>query len=149
MKNLLLAASLVLASCASTAPGSVPIAAEGPVARTIERVLSRTEVYMAAEVQLIPLTEQDRGVIEAAIMTARVMTAMPEADGDLLMVTMSGIMGLHDGYLMVDLSLDQLEREIYLEDTARLRSLFSSVSIHASVDRDMPRINERRAVPVN
>ena len=133
MKNLILAASLVLASCASTSPGSVPTAPDGPVVRTIERVLQRTEAYMAAPEQLIPLTEQDRSVIEAAIMTARVMTSMPEADGSMLLVTMTGIMGLHDSYLMMDLSLDQLEREIYLEDTARLRSLFSSVNIHASL----------------
>jgi len=133
MKNLILAASLVLASCASTSPGSVPVAPDGPVIRTIERVIVRTEAYMDAEVQLVPLSEQDRSVIEAAIMTARVMTSMPEADGSLLLVTMSGIMGLHDSYLMLDLELDQLEREIYLEDTARLRSLFESVSIHASL----------------
>jgi len=124
---------LVLASCATTSPGSVPVSPNGPVARTIERVLQRTEAYMGMEEPPFAISEEQLGPIEAAIMTARVMTSMPEADGSLLLVTMSGIMGLHDALVMADPALDQLEREIYLEDTARLRSLFESVNIHASL----------------
>jgi len=133
MKNLLLMLPLLVASCASTSPGSVPIAPDGPVSRTIERVLQRTEAYMEMESPPLPLPDEARGQIEAAIMTVRVMTALPEVSGDLLLVTMSGIIGLHDTMIQMDPALDQLEREIYLEDSARLVSLFESVDIRASV----------------
>ena len=43
---------------------------------------------------------------------------------------MAGLMDFHDAMVTLDVALDQLEREIYLEDTARLRSLFQAVSIH-------------------
>jgi hypothetical protein len=56
---------------------------------------------------------------------------MEEVSGSMLLGTMSGVMDLHDTYIMVDEDLDQLERDIYLEDTARLRSLFDSASVHA------------------
>jgi hypothetical protein len=134
MKKLILSLGLVLASCASVQPGSVPVA-DGPVARTIERVLVRSEGYLAMEQPPLPIPEEYRGPIEAAILTARTMTALPEVSGDLLLVTMGGLMDMHDAMVMSDPALDQLEREIYLEDTARLRSLFSSVDIHASAAR--------------
>lgn len=136
MKNFLIAMSLVLASCTSTMPGSVPIAPDGPVARTIERVLVRTEAYLADPELHQPITLEQREVIEAAIFTARTMTQMPEVSGDLLLVSMAGLMQLHDALVETDPDLDQLEREIYLEDTARLRSLFQSVNIHAELVRN-------------
>jgi hypothetical protein len=132
MKNLLLTLSLVLASCASVQPGNVPVA-EGPVARTIERVLVRTEDYMTMPEPPLPIPEAAYGQVEAAIEVARAMVLMPEASGDMLAVTMAPIMGLHDALVQLDPALDELERAVYLEDTARLASLFDAVSIHAPV----------------
>jgi hypothetical protein len=132
MKNLLISLSLVLASCASTSPGSVPVA-EGPVARTIERVLSRTEAYMEKEEPIVPISEEVRKQVSAAILTARVMTSLPEVSGDVLTFTMRPIIQLHDAFVRADDTLEQLELEIYLEDTARLVSLFQSVNVHASL----------------
>lgn len=131
MKNLLIIPTLALAACVST-PGSVPVA-EGPVARTIERVLERTETYMAMEAPPLPIDEEMRGQVAAAISVARAMVLLPEANGDTLVVTMSPIMDLHDVMVMHDPELDPLERDIYLESTARLRSLFESVAIHEPV----------------
>lgn len=128
MKKLLIIPMLTLVACAST-PGSVQIA-DGPVARTIERVLERTEAYMATETLHAEITEELRGQVVAAIEVARTMLLMPEASGDMLLITMGSIMSLHDHMVMSDPALDQLEREIYLESTERLRSLFASVSIH-------------------
>ena len=130
MKNLLLTATLLVASCASVQPGNVPVA-DGPVARTIERVLQRTEAYMESEAPPFAIGEDVRGQVAAAIQVARAMALLEEASGDMLMITMLPIMGLHDNLVIMDLALDDLEREIYLEDTARLRSLFESVRIHA------------------
>lgn len=126
MKNLLIIPTLALAACVST-PTSVPIA-DGPVARTIERVLDRTQELMDAAPPALGVEEQ-RGPIGAAIKVARAMTLLPEADGDMLWVAMGSIMSLHD-YLVAFMVEDELEREIYLESTARLRSLFNSVAIH-------------------
>ena len=138
MKNLLLALTMLAASCASVQPGNVPVDPDGPVARTIERVLVRTEGYIAAPPGGVELDAQIVEQVEAAIVVARTMTSMPETSGSMLLVTMGGIMQLHDNLVMVALSsgelLDgQLEADIYLEDTARLRSLFESVSIYASL----------------
>lgn len=132
MKNLLLSLSLVLASCVSAAPGKVPIEQGGPVARTIERVLLRTEDYMTMPSPPIQLEEEVSDQVEAAIMVARTMVMLPEVSGDILYVTMAPVMELHDAYVMMDPALDELERAIYLEDTTRLTSLFSAVSIHAA-----------------
>ncbi len=130
MKNLrLLLPVLMLVACATT-PSQVPVQ-NSYVSATIERVLVRTEAYMEA-----PTVDIDEGIksqVEAAVMVARTMTAMPEASGDVLLVTMSPIMSLHDVMVTADPDLDPLERDIYLEDTIRLRSLFNSVSIHASL----------------
>lgn len=120
---------LVLVACATT-PSQVPVQ-NSYVSATIERVLVRTEAYMEA-----PTIELDDGIqsqVEAAVMVARTMTALPEASGDLLLVTMAPIMSLHDMMVLADPDLDPLERDIYLEDTARLRSLFDSVSIHSAL----------------
>ncbi len=136
MKKLLLAMTLAgAAACASPGPGLVPIEAEGPVARTIERVLSRTEAYMAMPEgeRPVPVSAQVEGQVTAAIEVARAMALLPAASGDMLAVTMSSVMGMHDVLVQHDASLDQLEREIYLEDSARLRSLFDAVSIHELV----------------
>jgi len=130
MKNLILVLPLLAASCVSAAPGNVPVA-DGPVARTIERVLQRTEAYMAMEEPPLPLPPEAAGQVAAAIEVARAMVLLPEASGDMLLVTMAPIMNLHDMMVAQDLSLDSLERDIYLESTARLRSLFSAVAIHA------------------
>lgn len=131
MKNLLLTLSLVLASCVAVQPGNVPIEQDGPVARTIERVLVRTEAYMEMEEPPVVLEDEVKGQVAAAVLVARAMTMMPEASGDMLLVTMAPIMQLHDMMVMMDPALEQLEREIYMEDTKRLASLFSAVSIHA------------------
>lgn len=131
MKNYLLALPLLLASCASVQTGNVPTAADGPVARTIERVLERTEDYMASEEPPMEIPAEAQEQVEAAIMVARTMVLQPEASGAVLLVTMGPIIGLHDAMVSMDGALDQLEREIYLEDTARLVSLFESVNIHA------------------
>ena len=135
MKNLIpalaITLSLAIASCVGVAPGNVPVAPDGPVARTIERVLQRTEAYMGSEAPPMVIPAEAQGKVAAAIQTARVMTSQPEASGDVLLVTMSPIMTLHDSMVQADPSLEQLERDIYLEDTARLRSLFQSVNIYA------------------
>jgi len=138
MKNLLITLSLVLASCASVQPGNVPIDQDGPVYRTVERVLQRTEGYMAAPPGGIELDPASVEQVEAAIVVARTMLNQPEASGAMLAVTMGGIMQLHDQLVMVALSAGelpdgQLEADILLEDTARLRSLFASVDIYASM----------------
>ena len=131
MKHLFLIPVLTFTTIAAcmALPGSVPVA-EGPVARTIERVLSRTEAYMAMEEPPMPIPEDAQGPVSAAIVVARTMLSLPEVSGDTLMFTMDPIMGIHDMLVYEDTSLDELEREIYLADTARLRSLFASVSIH-------------------
>jgi len=128
MKHLLIALSLALASCAGVQPGNVPIA-EGSVARTIERVLDRTEAY-AAEDSL----EFDREVA-VSIEHARSVLLVPEASGASLRSYLAPLMSLHD--LLVsergaDGRLEQLEVDVYLEDTARLRSLFDAVNIYAA-----------------
>jgi hypothetical protein len=138
MKNLLLLIPLLITSCASVQPGNVPIDQDGPVYRTIERVLERTEGYMAQPpggMEIDPVSVEQ---VEAAIVVARTMLNQPEASGAMLMVTMEGIMGLHDVLVMQallagELEDGQLEADILLEDTARLRSLFASVNIHASL----------------
>ena len=131
MKHLFLIPVLTFTTIAAcmALPGSVPVA-EGPVARTIERVLSRTEAYMAMEEPPMPIPEDAQGPVSAAIVVARTMLSLPEVSGDTLMVTMSAIMNLHDEMVWMDTTLDPLERDIYLEDTARLASLFASVAIH-------------------
>lgn len=129
MKNLLIALSLVLASCTSVKQGNVPVA-DGPVARTIERVLDRTEA-MSAEDGL----EFDYQ-IQAAADIARSVLLSPEASGTMLLVSLSPLMELHDQLVVMrgmDGRFDQLEVEIYLEDTVRLRALFEAVNIHASL----------------
>jgi len=138
MKNLLITLTLLAASCASVQPGNVPIDQDGPVYRTVERVLERTEGYMASPPGGIELDPAAVEQVEAAIVVARAMLNQPEASGAMLAVTMEGIMNLHDQLVMValqagELEDGQLEAEIYLEDTARLRSLFESVNIHASL----------------
>jgi len=138
MKNLLISLGLVLASCASTTPGSVPIAPDGPVVRTIERVIERVEGYIAQPPGELELNPEAVEQVEAAIVVARTMLNQPEASGAMLAVTMGGIMDLHDQLVLMSLQLGELpdgdlEAQIYLEDTARLRSLFESVNIHASL----------------
>lgn len=131
MKTLLIAPVLALAACVSPGDGLVPM--EGPVVRTIERVLQRTEAYLEAPPEGFLVPEEVKGQIAAAILVARTMTTMPEASGDVLIVTMAQLMDLHDQFVTVDWTngeLDDLERDIYLEDTARLRSLFNAVAIH-------------------
>lgn len=131
MKTLLIAPVLALAACVSPGDGLVPM--DGPVVRTIERVLQRTEAYLEAPPEGFLVPEERKSQIEAVILVARVMTARPEASGDVLLVTMSQLMSLHDQFVTVDWTngeLDDLERDIYLEDTARLRSLFDAVRIH-------------------
>lgn len=130
MKNLLIAPVLALAACVSPGDGLIPIDVDGPVARTIERVLQRTEAYMASPPPGVELVAQNVAQIEAAIVVVRTMTAMPSASGAVLAVTMSGLMQFHDSMVTMDPALDDLERAIYWEDTARLRSLFDAVSIH-------------------
>ena len=138
MKNLLIAPVLALAACVSPGDGLVPIDNDGPVLRTIERVLERTEAYMASEeLPGSAVPEETKAQVAAAIVVVRTMTVQPSADGAMLAVTMSALMGLHDQLVYEDLqleNLDQLEAEIYWEDTARLRSLFDAVAIHASVN---------------
>ncbi len=129
MKNLLLALTLGLASCAST-PGEISVAPEGPVSRTIERVCARTEAYMASESPPMPIPEEAQGPVAASIAVARAMTGAAEVSGDMLLVTMEPIMQLHDAMVQADQELDDLERAIYLEDSARLRSLFQAASIY-------------------
>jgi hypothetical protein len=131
MKNALLAVTLFTVACAS-APTSIPVA-DGPVARTIERVLDRTEAYMASPPPGATFAEGMPEQVAAAIMVARTMVLMPEVDGTVLAVTMGTIMNLHDGLVAIDSELDALERTIYLEDTTRLRALFRVVDIHATV----------------
>jgi len=140
MKNLLISLGLVLASCASTTPGSVPIDQDGPVYRTVERVLQRTEGYIAQPPGGMELNPEAVEQVEAAIVVARTMLNQPEASGAMLAVTMGGIMDLHDNLVLMALQLGELpdgdlEAQVYLEDTARLRSLFESVNIHASLAR--------------
>ena len=128
MKNLLLIAPLVLGACA--APGNIPLDADGPVARTIERVLQRTEAYMVMENPPVPILPQTPGQVAAAAEVARAMLLLPEASGTMLLITMAPLMDFHDMLVSMDPALDALERAIYLESTARLRSLFNSVNIH-------------------
>ncbi len=132
MKTLLIAPVLALAACVSPGDGLVPM--EGPVARTIERVLQRTEAYMASEDLPGSVYPDDvKAQVEAAILVVRTMTVLPSADGALLAVTMGALMSLHDSMVWEDLqlgNLDQLEADIYWEDTKRLTSLFDAVAIH-------------------
>lgn len=132
MKTLLLIAPLVLGACVT--PGSVPLDVDGPVARTIERVLQRTEAYMAMESPPVSLSVEMQEQVSASVEVVRAMLLLPEASGAMLLVTMAPIMDLHDWMVSMDPELageeGQLEREIYLESTARLRSLFNSVNIH-------------------
>lgn len=134
MKTLLIAPVLALAACVSPGDGLIPIDVDGPVARTIERVLQRTEAYMVSDV--LPgssIPAESKAQVEASILVVRTMTLQSSVDGAMLAVTMSGLMLLHDQMVWEDLqlgNLDQLEAEIYWEDTIRLRSLFNAVSIH-------------------
>ena len=133
MKTLIAAPLLALAACASPGPGLVPVEADGPVVRTVERVLERVESYVTSEDSPLEVPAEALGQIEAASEAARTMLAMPAASGDMLLVTMEGLMNLHDQLVMADLmrgGLEQLEADVYLEDTERLRSLFNAVSIH-------------------
>jgi hypothetical protein len=133
MKTLLTAPLLALAACVSPGPGLVPIEADGPVVRTVERVLQRVENYVTSEDCPLEVPAEVLGQIEAASEAARTMLAMPAASGDMLLVTMGNLMKLHDQLVLADLmrgGLEQLEADVYLEDTKRLRSLFDAVSIH-------------------
>ncbi len=130
MKTLLIAPVLALAACISPGPGLVPVGVDGPVARTVERVIGRVEVYMAAENPPFVLDAAASAQVAAAAGIARVALSGESASGAMLFVTMKPIMDLHDALVIADQNLDQLETDIYLEDTARLRSLFDSVSIH-------------------
>ncbi len=131
MKTLLIAPVLALAACVSPGDGQVPLDADGPVMRTIERVLQRSEAYLAAPPPGVALDAKTVEVVEAAILTARTMTAMPSASGAMLYTVMAALMDFHDSMVWKDPLLDPLERDIYLEDTTRLHSLFDAVSIHA------------------
>jgi hypothetical protein len=111
----------------------VPVEADGPVVRTVERVLDRVERYVTRGDPPLEVPAETFDQVKAVSEAMHKVFAMPAASGDMLKLVMEDLMYLHDMLVKADLvrgGLEQIEADVYLEDTERLRSLFDAVSIH-------------------
>lgn len=126
MRHLLLLLPLALGACAAS-PEMVPMAP--PVVRSVERVLDRHDAYVQADQAL------DADALSAALWESEearsAVTSVEAMPGTMLGGLLEGPMARHDAYVSSDLELDPLIRSVYLESTARLRSLIASVPVPA------------------
>lgn len=111
--------ALTLTACAALQP--VMIETDGAVGRTVERVLDRHDAYVAADESL---EDSTAALAESALV--RGLLELPEVAPSSLDGALSPVMVRHDVYVSDDASLDELEREVYLADTQRLRDLLEA-----------------------
>lgn len=121
MKKLLLALPLVLAACVVT-PGTIPMA--DPVVRTIERVLDRHDAYVVADQDIAPLT-RDQWLADTSSVRM-VVNEFTELTPEVYMTLLDAPLARHDAYVRMDMALDGMEMDIYLESTERLRQLYEA-----------------------
>lgn len=120
MKNLFraaLVAVLLTASCASTAS---MIDTTGPFQRTTDRVIDRHDAYVIADEGLTDAQEADALAGSASLAA---FLDMSQVQGALLSAALAPVTLRHDIYVTGDVSLDPLERDVYLMDSTRLSAL--------------------------
>lgn len=122
MKKLILALPLLLASCIGT-PGTIPMA--DPVVRTIERVLDRHDAYVIEDLSLAPLT-RDQWLADSASVRM-IVGEFAELTPEVYITLLDAPLARHDAYVRMDMDLDGMEMDIYLESTERLRQLYEAV----------------------
>lgn len=120
MKNLLISLSLCVAAACAT-PGMIPM--EPVVTRSIDRVLTRHDMYVNTDPTIL---EGDMLVylLESQIVRFTV-DGQDEVDAEFLLILLTPVMDRHDAFINGDPGLEQIERDVYLNSTARLRSLLS------------------------
>jgi len=125
--KILIAASL-LTSCAALsavfAPADMIPAGEGSaLLESASLVVQRHDAYVLADTtlttddQFIAIAQSDH-VLELA-------RGLPEVQVDALCTSLRPVLVRHDAYVSRDASIDQLERDIYLETSARLEALLA------------------------
>ena len=119
MKALLALPLLLATACVS--PNTVPVSM--PVVRTVERVVSRHDTYVLADVDLS--AEERSGALSESAEASSLMV-MHEIPLALLHGSLSPVMDRYDAYVLSDIELDSLMRDIYLESSTRLRSLMEA-----------------------
>jgi hypothetical protein len=117
----MLALVLALAACDGCASrGDVPV--EGVFRSSMERVIGRTEVWVAADEAL---SDEDRAVAEAELVAASAaieVDSLPVEDAEAALIP---VLDRHDAY--AELLEDELERDVALFTSRRIRSLIQTV----------------------
>lgn len=128
MKRLLMTlAPLALVACMS-APYMVET--EGAFQRTMARVIERHDAYVKADKSLDDAAEAE-ALFESAELSALVQ--LPSVSASILADAFEPVASRHDAYVNA-LELDILVRDVYLEDSERLRSLLAEAASHEPSD---------------
>lgn len=118
MKRLLtvLAPVALLVACNST---PYMLQTEGALRNTAERVVKRHDAYVQADLSLdaegVALRLSESAELKA-------LANLPQVAGSILEEALEPVAARHDSYVKAQ-EQDLLVRDIYLEDTARLRSI--------------------------
>lgn len=128
LKRLLMTfAPLALVACAS-APYMVET--KGAFQRTTARVIERHDAYVQADESLDNAAEAE-ALIESAELSALVQ--IPSVSASILADAFEPVASRHDAYVNA-LELDVFVRDVYLEDSERLRSLLAEAASHEPSD---------------
>jgi hypothetical protein len=119
MKRLLLIATLVIASCNILPADTIPAGPDSTLNALVTRVADRHDEYVSTEPGL---SKASRLAFLTDSQEAREVSMMPYVQVDMLTPSLEPVMARHDQYVRDDIE-DQLELDIYLESTKRLRSL--------------------------
>lgn len=121
LKNVHLAAlAIVFAACASLTSYQPSDA----FVRTVDRVLDRHDLYVATDPSL---DEEEAAMFlgESDVIRALLDGVDLELDRELLLSELSPILARHDAFVRGDDGLDDVERGIFLESSARIRSILT------------------------
>ena len=116
---------LLLAACAG-APYMVET--EGALQRTVERVVTRHDGYVSRDDLGVDGLSDALGESWDLLSLSR----QPEVSGSRLAAKLAPVAERHDAYVSADADLDPLERDIYLQDTASLRSILATAEGYES-----------------
>ena len=119
----ILLALVLLCACVSTRVDTLKT--DGAIGRQIDRVLTRHDVYVEADLSLAPL-EADAALAQSD--GVRSLAMLGEVRRFALRNALWPVSGRHDDYVRADLGLDELERETYLASSEQLRRLLGSSS---------------------